>query len=73
VIDRTGKSEKFNVTLQWAPEEHQELPSGDAIALPADTPSIFTALREQLGLKLEPSKAPVGLLVIDHAERPSEN
>lgn len=73
VIDRTGRTEKFNVSLRWAPDEHQELPSGDAIALPADTPSIFTALQEQLGLKLKPSKALVELLVIDHAERPSEN
>jgi uncharacterized protein (TIGR03435 family) len=73
VIDRTGRPEKFNVSLQWAPDEHQALPSSDAIALPPDTPSIFTAVQEQLGLKLEPSKAPIELLVIDHAERPSEN
>jgi uncharacterized protein (TIGR03435 family) len=72
VIDRTGSIEKFNVSLQWAPDEHQTLPSTDAIALPPDTPSIFTALREQLGLKLEPGKAPVDLLVIDHAERPGD-
>jgi uncharacterized protein (TIGR03435 family) len=73
VIDRTGRAENFNVSLRWAPDEHQALPSNDAIALPPDTPSIFTALREQLGLKLEPGKAPVELLVIDHAERPGDN
>jgi uncharacterized protein (TIGR03435 family) len=72
VIDRTGRRESFNVSLQWAPDEHQALPSNDAIALPPDTPSIFTALREQLGLKLEPGKASVELLVIDHAERPGD-
>ncbi len=72
VIDRTGRAERFNVSLRWAPDEHQALPLNDAIVLPPDTPSIFTALREQLGLKLEPGKAPVELLVIDHAERPSD-
>ncbi len=73
VIDRTGRPEKFNISLQWLPDEHQALPSSDAIVLPPDTPSIFTALQEQLGLKLESSKAAIKLLVIDHAERPSEN
>jgi uncharacterized protein (TIGR03435 family) len=73
VIDRTGRTEEFNVSLQWLPEEHQAAPSGDAIALPPDTPAIFTAVQEQLGLRLEPSKALIDLLVIDYAERPSEN
>jgi uncharacterized protein (TIGR03435 family) len=71
VIDRTGRPEKFNLSLRWAPDEHQALPTNDAIVLPPDTPDIFTALREQLGLKLEPGKAPIKLLVIDHAGRPS--
>lgn len=73
VIDRTGRTEKFNVSLQWLPDEHQALPSSDAITLPPDTPAIFTAVQEQLGLRLEPGKALVDLLVIDHAEEPSGN
>jgi len=73
VVDRTGRPENFNVSLLWAPDEHEVIPSSDAIALPRDTPGIFTALQEQLGLKLEPSKAPAELLVIDHVERPTEN
>jgi uncharacterized protein (TIGR03435 family) len=72
VIDRTSRPEKFNVSLRWTPDEHQALPSNDAIALPPDTPSIFTALREQLGMKLESGEAPIELLVIDHAERPRD-
>lgn len=73
VIDRTGRTERFNISLQWLPDEHQALPSGDAIALPPDTPAIFTAVQEQLGLRLEPGRALIDLLVIDRAEEPSGN
>ncbi len=73
VIDKTGRTERFNVSLRWTPDEKQAPESRDAIALPADTPSIFVALQEQLGLKLEPGNALVDVLVIDHAERPKEN
>jgi uncharacterized protein (TIGR03435 family) len=72
VIDRTGRLEKVNISLRWAPDEHEAATaSSDAIPLQPDTPSIFTAVQEQLGLKLQPGKAPVKLLVIDHAEEPS--
>ena len=73
VIDRTGRHEQFNISLRWLPDEHQGPPSNDAITLPPDTPSLFTAIQEQLGLRLERSRAPVQILVIDHAERPGEN
>ena len=73
VIDKTGLAQKFNVRLQWEQDEHGETPSGDSIKTPPDTPAIFTALQEQLGLKLKPAKAQVELLVIDHAERPGDN
>lgn len=69
VINKTGRTENFNISLRWLPDEHQAIPSSDAIPLPPDTPSIFTALQEQLGLKLEPSKAAIDVLVIDHAQR----
>ncbi|HEY1744319.1 MAG TPA: TIGR03435 family protein [Granulicella sp.] len=67
VVDRTGLKGYYNFTLRWAPDEGAP-PEGDVAA-----PSIFTAVQEQLGLKLEPVKASVQVLVIDNLERPSEN
>jgi uncharacterized protein (TIGR03435 family) len=63
VIDNTGLRENYDVTLEWAPN------------LTADStlPSIFTALQEQLGLRLESTKGSVEVLVIDSAEKASEN
>lgn len=65
VIDRTDLTGEFNFDLEFAPFD-------DA---PADSaaPSLFTALQQQLGLRLETTKAPLDGLVIDRAERPSEN
>lgn len=70
VIDRTGVAEKFDVHLEFAPAQMgADLPS----TAPETTgPSIFSAL-QQLGLKLEPAKGPVQVIVVDHIERPSEN
>ncbi len=73
VIDKTGLTGTYNFELKWTPERGQ--PNADN-GLPADqnsTSSIFTALEEQLGLKLVPSKGPVQTLVVDHVEMPSEN
>jgi uncharacterized protein (TIGR03435 family) len=61
VLDRTGLEGLFTFTLQWVPDDKPE------------GPSITTALQEQLGLKLEPSKAPLDVLIVDHAEKASEN
>ena len=55
--------------LKWTPENRQAKP-GDA---PPDGPSIFTAIQEQLGLRLRAEKVPIEVLVIDHAEKPTEN
>jgi uncharacterized protein (TIGR03435 family) len=66
VVDRTGLTGDYEYTLEWTP---------DSAAAPDDSPSvsIFTAVQEQLGLKLEPAKAQVEMLIIEHAEMPAEN
>lgn len=70
LLDQTGLGGKYTFTLRWAAQHL----SGEASA-PSDTagPSLFTALEEQLGLRLESAKAPVDLLVIDHVAQPSPN
>jgi uncharacterized protein (TIGR03435 family) len=73
VIDKTGLTGKFDFDLTWRPEVQQVGgQSGTAISN-ADVPDIFTALQEQLGLKLESARGPVEVLVIDSVSRPSEN
>lgn len=62
ILDKTGVTGEYDIDLTWAPDDQPEA-----------GPSIFTALQDQLGLKLEPAKAPLDVIVIDHLERPSEN
>ena len=74
VIDKTEIKGRYDVTLKWTPDAGASLIATAGAVSSADSgPSIFTAVQEQLGLKLEPAKAPVQVLVIDHAEMPSEN
>jgi len=83
VIDKTGLTGNFDFTLQWTPEPGQgggpfgggAPPPGAEGPPPSDSnsPSIFTAVQEQLGLKLESQKGPVDMLVIDQVKKPSEN
>jgi uncharacterized protein (TIGR03435 family) len=80
VVDRTGIEGQYDVSFQWTPDPANEprlLKSGEpAPAPPADAtpgPSIFTALQEKLGLRLEARKVPVEVIVIESAHRPSEN
>ena len=65
-VDRTGLEGVYRIDLRWSPDNVAGLPS-DA------PPEIFTAAREQLGLRLQASTAPTDVLVIDSAERPEEN
>ena len=69
IVDKTGLGDKkFDFELKWTPDNRRAADNA------ADAgPSIFTALEEQLGLKLVPSKGPVEMIVIDHIERPSPN
>jgi uncharacterized protein (TIGR03435 family) len=73
VVDKTALVGRFDFDLEWAPDETQfggEVP----IATPdAPSPPLFTAIQQQLGLKLEATRGPVSALVVDNAERPSEN
>jgi uncharacterized protein (TIGR03435 family) len=76
VVDKTGLDKNYDFNLEWAPE----IPPGAVFALRdgapppvVDGPTLFVALREQLGLKLDTQKTKVEVFVIDHAERPSEN
>jgi uncharacterized protein (TIGR03435 family) len=70
VIDATHVTGGFDFVLEYADERRQQ---GDADSAGPSLPSIFTALNETLGLKLDPRKVPVEMLVVDHAERPSDN
>jgi uncharacterized protein (TIGR03435 family) len=71
VSDMTNVSGNFDFALRWVPDDMQAK-SGASSDIPAG-PTLFTALQEQLGLKLEARKVPVDVLVIDRAELPSEN
>lgn len=80
VVDHTGLSGRFDFKLEWMHEANNATSAagaGPAGPLPNDGqtagPTFLEALNDQLGLKLEATKAPVPMLVIDHVERPSEN
>jgi len=82
IVDKTDLTGKYSFKLNWANEPHEgEGPDGpghDAgpggTSAAGDTgPSIYTALQEQLGLKLESEKGPVDVIVIDHLEQPADN
>jgi uncharacterized protein (TIGR03435 family) len=67
VLDKTGLTGSYDFTMTWASDDRPAAADVDA------GPTLFTAVQEQLGLKLEPSKGPVEVLVIDSAEKPGEN
>jgi uncharacterized protein (TIGR03435 family) len=66
IVDQTGLSGRFDIDLEWSTVTSTASSNSDAV-------TVFTALREQLGLKLEPSRSPVDVLVIDSVERPTSD
>ncbi len=76
VVDKTGISGHYDIALNWTPDDFQ---AAKLSGFPApqqsnsEFPDLFSALQEQLGLRLESTKAPVDVMIIDHAEKPSEN
>jgi uncharacterized protein (TIGR03435 family) len=72
VIDRTGLAGGFHIKLDWSPTQG-EVGAESGVTTDAAGPTLFTALREKLGLRLEAGKAPIEVLVIDHAARPTAN
>jgi len=74
VVDQTHITGKFDFTLNWTPNESQfEGRAFDPTTQTSDVPELFTAIQDQLGLKLESAKVPVEVLVMDHVEKPSDN
>jgi uncharacterized protein (TIGR03435 family) len=76
VLDKTGILGRYDIALNWTPDDFQAarlngFPTPQQ--LNGEVPDLFTAIQEQLGLKLESTKGPVNVMVIDHAEKPSEN
>ena len=82
VIDRSGLNGRYDINLEWTPDNLPQRAPGtpadqplrlNGITIDPNGPTIFTAIQEQLGLKLESTKGSVDVLVIDHVEHPTEN
>ncbi|MEK6396913.1 MAG: TIGR03435 family protein [Terriglobus sp.] len=76
VVDETGLQDRYDFDLKWTPDESQSycpVPATNSQNDPNAAPWFYTALQEQLGLKLVPTKALIQVMVIDHLEKPSEN
>jgi uncharacterized protein (TIGR03435 family) len=73
VVDKTGLTGKYDVKLRWSPEDSQRNADAGGHATDESDVDFFTALQEQLGLKLIPAKGPVNALIVDHIEKPSDN
>lgn len=81
VVDQTGLTGRYDFTLKWTPDDSQFAQFRGAVPQPPPAagdnpnapPSLYTAVQEQLGLKIEAEKAPDDVMVIDHVEKPSPN
>jgi uncharacterized protein (TIGR03435 family) len=73
-LDKTGLTGPYDFSLTWTPDQMPNRPPGaPEIAVDPNGPSIFTAVQEQLGLKLDSQRGPVAMLVNDRIEKPVEN
>ncbi len=78
VVDHTGLTNRYDFQLNWTPDQSQFAQMGMKVPLaatddPNAPPSLYTAIGEQLGLKLEPMKGKADVIVVDHVEKPSAN
>ena len=77
VLDQTGLTGRWDFILKWTPDDSQFASFGMKIPPPTDAatapPALYTAIQEQIGLKLDATKAPAEVFVVDHVEKPSEN
>jgi uncharacterized protein (TIGR03435 family) len=77
VVDQTELQGRYNFLLKWTPDESQFGGMGMKVPPPSDAadapPPLYTAITEQIGLKLDAGKAPVRVLVVDHVDHPSAN
>jgi uncharacterized protein (TIGR03435 family) len=77
VVDQTGLDGRYDFTLKWTPDDSQFGGMPVKMPPPAENtdppPNLYTAIQEQTGLKLEATKAPADVMIIDHVEKPSEN
>jgi uncharacterized protein (TIGR03435 family) len=77
VVDQTGLTGRYDINLDWTPDDSQFEGMGAKPTPPTDSPNaapnLYTAIQEQIGLKLDATKALAEVLVIDHVEKPSEN
>jgi uncharacterized protein (TIGR03435 family) len=80
VVDQTGLTDRYDFELKWTPDESQFAQfrgTGATVPPPTDDakapPALYTAIQEQLGLKMGPAKVPDDVIVIDHVEKPSAN
>ena len=77
VLDQTGLTGRFDFTLNWTPDDSQFAGMGARVPPPTEAadapPNLYTAIQEQIGLKLDATRAPADVMVIDHVEKPSAN
>jgi uncharacterized protein (TIGR03435 family) len=73
VVNQTRLEGSFNLKLEWSTESGRPVRDGTGDVAMETEVSIFTAIQQELGLRLRARKTPVEVIVIDHAEKPSEN